>query len=121
MLPVLTAAQMREADRRTIEGGVPGATLMDQAGAAVARVVRERYATPRRIAVLCGKGNNGGDGFAAARHLRDRQPEVFLVGRRADVKGDAALHLERLDAAGVAVREIPDEAAWQAAREEVGH
>ena len=67
MLPVLTAAQMREADRRTIEGGVPGATLMDQAGAAVARVVRERYPAPRRIAVLCGKGNNGGDGFAAAR------------------------------------------------------
>lgn len=121
MLPVLTAAQMREADRRTIEGGVPGAVLMDQAGAAVARVVRERYPAPRRIAVLCGKGNNGGDGFVAARHLRDRQPEVFLVGRRADVTGDAAAHLERLDAAGIAVREVADDAAWRAAREEVGH
>jgi ADP-dependent NAD(P)H-hydrate dehydratase / NAD(P)H-hydrate epimerase len=121
MLPVLTAAQMREADRRTIEGGVPGATLMDQAGAAVARVVRERYPAPRRIAVLCGKGNNGGDGFAAARHLRDRQPEVFLIGRREDVAGDAAAHLGRLEAAGLAVREIPDDGAWQAAREEVGH
>jgi hydroxyethylthiazole kinase-like uncharacterized protein yjeF len=121
MLPVLTAAQMREADRRTIEGGVPGATLMDQAGAAVARVVRERYPAPRRIAVLCGKGNNGGDGFAAARHLRDRQPEVFLVGRREDVTGDAALHLERMEAAGIALLAVPDEAAWHDARAEVGH
>jgi hydroxyethylthiazole kinase-like uncharacterized protein yjeF len=121
MLPVLTAAQMREADRRTIAGGVPGATLMDQAGAAVARVVRERYPAPRRIAVLCGKGNNGGDGFAAARHLRDRQPEVFLVGRREDVTGDAALHLERMEAAGIAVLAVPDEAAWHDARAEVGH
>src|SRR5215204_1922492 len=105
MLPVLTAAQMREADRRTIDGGVPGGTLMDQAGAAVARVVRERYPAPRRIAVLCGKGNNGGDGFVAARYLRDRQPEVFLVGRREDVQGDAAAHLARLEATGIAVRE----------------
>jgi NAD(P)H-hydrate epimerase len=121
MLSVLTAAQMREADRRTIEGGVPGATLMDQAGAAVARVVRERYPAPRRIAVLCGKGNNGGDGFAAARHLRDRQPEVFLVGRREDVMGDAGLHLERMEAAGLALVEVPDEAAWREARAQVGH
>jgi ADP-dependent NAD(P)H-hydrate dehydratase / NAD(P)H-hydrate epimerase len=121
MLPVLTAAQMRDADRRTIDAGVPGATLMDQAGAAVARVVRERYPAPRRIAVLCGKGNNGGDGFAAARHLRDRQPEVFLLGRREDVRGDAAAHLARMEAAGIAVREVPDDAAWRAAREEVGH
>lgn len=121
MLPVLTAAQMREADRRTIAGGVPAATLMDQAGAAVARVVRERYPAPRRIAVLCGKGNNGGDGFAAARHLRDRQPEVFLVGRREDVRGDAAGHLARLESAGIAVHEVPDDSAWRAAREEVGH
>jgi ADP-dependent NAD(P)H-hydrate dehydratase / NAD(P)H-hydrate epimerase len=121
MLPVLTAAQMRDADRRTIEGGVPGATLMDQAGASVARVVRERYPAPRRIAVLCGKGNNGGDGFAAARHLRDRQPEVVLIGRRDDVKGDAALHLERMEAAGIALLEVPDESAWREARAEVGH
>ena len=95
---------------------------MENAGAAVARVVRERYPAPRRIAVLCGKGNNGGDGFVAARHLRDRQPEVFLLGRAGGRAGRRARCTWAARAtAGIAVREVPDEAAWRAAREEVGH
>jgi hydroxyethylthiazole kinase-like uncharacterized protein yjeF len=80
MLPVLTAAETREADRRTIEEvGLPGAVLMENAGAAVARVVRERYPQARRPMVLCGKGNNGGDGFVVARRLAAGGRRVMVV------------------------------------------
>jgi ADP-dependent NAD(P)H-hydrate dehydratase / NAD(P)H-hydrate epimerase len=115
MIPVLTAAEMREADRRAIEErGVPGLVLMENAGAAVAAALRERYPAARRVAVVCGKGNNGGDGFVAARHLLDLAPGVYLLARRQDVKGDAAAHLEKLQAEGGVVQEAPDEAAWEA-------
>jgi ADP-dependent NAD(P)H-hydrate dehydratase / NAD(P)H-hydrate epimerase len=118
--PVLTAEQMREADRRTIEdAGVPGATLMERAGAAVARAVRERFSHARRIAVLCGKGNNGGDGFVAARYLGERAPAVLLFARRDEVKGDAAGQLAQLEPAGIPVHEIVDAEAWARLREQV--
>ncbi|HEU5321233.1 MAG TPA: NAD(P)H-hydrate epimerase, partial [Methylomirabilota bacterium] len=110
---------MREADRRAIEeAGVPGFVLMENAGAAVAAAVRERFPEARRITVVCGKGNNGGDGFVAARHLLEQSPAVYLLARREDVKGDAAAHLRGLEAAGGSVQEVPDEAAWDAVREE---
>ncbi len=120
MQPVLTGAQMREADRRTIEeAGVPGADLMERAGASVARALRERFAQARRIAVLCGKGNNGGDGFVTARHLAEHRPAVLLFARRDEVRGDAAGHLSRLNAAGLAVHEVTDAGAWARVRDEV--
>src|SRR5471030_610388 len=101
MRPVLTAAQMRDADRRTIEEvGLPGAVLMENAGAAVARVLRERYPEARRPLVLCGRGNNGGDGFVIARHLLDLSPSVFLLGSRTDVRGEARLHMGALERSG---------------------
>src|SRR6185503_16469143 len=119
MIPVLTAAQMRAADRYAIEqAGVPGALLMERAGAAVAAALHERFPEARRISVLCGKGNNGGDGFVAARHLRHLAPLVFVLGRRADVKGDAAHHLGRFEGEGGAVHEVADESAWGAVRDE---
>jgi NAD(P)H-hydrate epimerase len=118
MIPVLTATQMREADRRTIEEiGLPGAVLMENAGAAVARAARERFPEARRVLILCGKGNNGGDGFVVARYLRDRHPEVLLIGSREETQGDARLHLGALERSGTAVIEVPDEAAWRAKRE----
>src|SRR5512141_311045 len=118
MRPVLTAAQMREADRRTIaEIGLPGAVLMENAGAAVAREVEARW--PRgRITVLCGKGNNGGDGLVAARRLRGRAPAVLLLGSAADVQGDARLHLDAFVRGGGALMEVPDAAAWEKRRAE---
>src|SRR5262245_49078469 len=117
MRPVLTAAQMREADRRTIEEiGLPAAVLMENAGAAVARAVRARYPAARRPLVLCGKGNNGGDGFVVARHLRDRAPSVFLFGARQDVRGDARAHLEAFERAGGPVLEVSETHGWEHVR-----
>jgi NAD(P)H-hydrate epimerase len=116
MLPVLTAAEMRDADRRTIEEiGLPGAVLMENAGAAVARVVEERFPAARRPFILCGKGNNGGDGFVIARRLLARRPLTVLLGARADVRGDALLHLGVLERSGGTVQEAPDAAAWASA------
>ncbi|HKA86973.1 MAG TPA: NAD(P)H-hydrate dehydratase [Haliangiales bacterium] len=92
---VLTTAEMRAADRKAIdELGIPAALLMEHAGRAVAEVVLAKAAPGARIAVVCGSGNNGGDGFACARWLREhgRDARVYLArGRPAG--GEAALHL----------------------------
>src|SRR5262249_5469726 len=90
---VLSVAQMSEADRRAIAAGIRGFTLMQSAGRAVALEVARRYA-PRPTLVLCGPGNNGGDGFVVALELqRAGWPvSVALLGERSSLKGDAALH-----------------------------
>lgn len=120
MRPVLTAAEMRSADRRTIEDiGIPGVILMENAGAAVAREIRDRFPGARRIVVLCGKGNNGGDGFVIARRLTDLDPRVFLLGARDEVKGDAAVHLAALERTGVRAALVRDADEWAQVRPEV--
>jgi len=90
MLELLTTAEMSEADRLTIVGGTPGMTLMERAGRAVAHATARMHL--ERIVVVAGPGNNGGDGFVAARHLAERGHKVSLcfVGDRAKLKGDAA-------------------------------
>jgi hydroxyethylthiazole kinase-like uncharacterized protein yjeF len=92
MLELLSNAEMAEADRLTIAAGTPGLELMQQAGAAVADTVMASCPSGARIAVVAGTGNNGGDGFVAARILRERnyRPRVLLVGDTARLKGDAA-------------------------------
>ncbi len=114
-MKILTAQEMRAADRRTAEEfGVPLTTLMENAGRAVAGFCLRQYPATERVMVLCGKGNNGGDGFVAARVLAEAGVgvEVLLLGRRDEVKGEAAGALERLsaEALGVRLREVVDEA-----------
>ncbi|MEQ1439584.1 NAD(P)H-hydrate dehydratase [Fontimonas sp. SYSU GA230001] len=85
------ADQVRELDRRAIAGGIPGYALMQRAAAACWRVLTERWGVPRRVVVVCGSGNNGGDGYEIARLARRARAEVelYCVGRPPD-RGDAA-------------------------------
>ncbi len=116
MIAVLSADEMREADRRAIEHfGVPSLTLMENAGEAVARVIRDRWGSPR-VSVLCGKGNNGGDGFVAARCLRELAPRVFLIGERSTLSADAAASAGRLEEQGVAIQNVTSTEMWSAVR-----
>lgn len=96
MLELLTGAEMSEADRLTIIGGTPGIALMEAAGRAVADAV-SKVRRGRPVTVVAGPGNNGGDGFVAARILAERRTpmRVLLVGGRGTLKGDAALAAAR--------------------------
>ncbi|MGB8261170.1 MAG: NAD(P)H-hydrate epimerase, partial [Terracidiphilus sp.] len=96
---VLTAAEMQACDRLTTERfGVPSIELMRAAAAAVAGFARERFPRARRVTVLCGCGNNGGDGMMAARLLSQAGLDVttLLLGAREGLKGDAAQALREL-------------------------
>ena len=88
---LLTIEEMIRADGAAIAAGVAGIELMENAGAAVARAIWARFA-PRPVLVLCGPGNNGGDGFVTARHLKERgwPTRVALLGARERLRGDAA-------------------------------
>ncbi len=124
-MKVVTAAAMRELDRRTIEEhGTPGALLMERAATGVAREVLSlvRGSKLSFPAVLCiaGRGNNGGDACAAARLLHERGVSVslWLAGRASDLQGDAAVHFRRMQAAGVVCRELPDAEQWRQVADE---
>ena len=98
-MKIVTAAEMREIDRVTTERHrVPSLTLMENAGQAVSQFVCDRYPKASRIVVICGKGNNGGDGFVAARHLHHagKVVEVLLLSESRILHGDAAEMFSRL-------------------------
>ena len=122
---VLTAEEMGAADRRTAEEfGVPLESLMESAGKAVAAFCLRQYGSESPAVVLCGKGNNGGDGFVAARVLAQAGwlVRVVLLGRMDEVKGDAAGALRRLrdEASDVVVDEVLDEAGLKDCAKFVG-
>lgn len=112
MKPVATTAQMRDCDRITIEEfGLPGVVLMESASRAVATKARELLggeAKGRRVTIICGKGNNGGDGLAVARHLRGWGAEVavFLAGRIDALQDDPQLNAQLLLKCGVTISEV---------------
>jgi len=117
-MKILTAEEMGAADRRTVEFGVPLQTLMESAGRAVAAFCMQQYGAVSPAVVLCGKGNNGGDGFVAARALAQagQTVRVVLLGRMDEVKGEAATALQRLrtEVSNVIVDEATDEAGLRA-------
>jgi ADP-dependent NAD(P)H-hydrate dehydratase / NAD(P)H-hydrate epimerase len=108
MIPLLTSDQMRALDRNAIETlGIPGVVLMENAARSVLEAMEERYrdVDGLAIAVLCGPGNNGGDGFALARHLhlRGAEVDVVLLTDVAKIKGDALINFKLLEPLGVNV------------------
>jgi NAD(P)H-hydrate epimerase len=95
---VVTAAQMREMDRLTIQKyGVPSLTLMERAGEGITKAILERFGRPAKkgVLVVAGKGNNGGDGFVVARLLKNKRIpcEVALLARKNELSPDAAHNL----------------------------
>jgi ADP-dependent NAD(P)H-hydrate dehydratase / NAD(P)H-hydrate epimerase len=103
---VLTAAQMREVDRQTIERGTPGLALMENAGQSVVAFIEEKFAPLGRhhAVIFCGKGNNGGDGLVVARELLLRGGlralDVVLVAAPEELSGDAAANYRKFEASG---------------------
>src|SRR5437899_3231837 len=105
-MKVLTAAQMRQVDEGTIAEGVPGIALMENAAHRVAEALDREFEplSGQKIVILCGKGNNGGDGLALARILKEQgveQVRVVLAAPVAEYQGDAAANLARLGEVGV--------------------
>lgn len=105
-MKVVNAEEIRRIDKRAIEEyGIPGLILMENAGLQVFLNILERYGPldQKKVAVIAGKGNNGGDGFVVARHLYNRniEVEVFLIGGSSDIKGDAKTNLDILKKIGI--------------------
>jgi len=115
---VFNSQQMQEADRRTIdEIGIPASVLMENAGRQVVSAMESAFESldTLRVGVVCGRGNNGGDGFVVARTLAEQGIEVtvVLVGRSEDVRGEARANLEALRTLGLDIIEVGDAAAWE--------
>jgi hydroxyethylthiazole kinase-like uncharacterized protein yjeF len=118
-MKVSTAGEMKSIDRRAIQGmGIPGLDLMERAGRAVARVTQEILGnvTGRTVRVLCGRGNNGGDGFVAARLLKERGADarVVLLAESDKLTGDAAVNHRRALDVGVPIQTVLDAAELRA-------
>jgi ADP-dependent NAD(P)H-hydrate dehydratase / NAD(P)H-hydrate epimerase len=119
-MKALTAAEMREVDRLTTERlGVPGLQLMEAAGKSVADVFllehgRSSTAPPGLVCVLCGKGNNGGDGFVVARYLKEEVDllTVYLLANPDELRGDAAKNYARWRDSGGEVAVLANETDW---------
>ena len=122
-MKALTAAEMREVDHLTTElFAIPSSQLMESAGRAAADAVWRRIAgrgvnDKTRVTVLCGKGNNGGDGFVVARHLKDQKlaTSVVLFAKKGDVRGDAEKNLKRWLEAGGEIEFVEGEPDWERA------
>jgi NAD(P)H-hydrate epimerase len=107
-MKIVSAAEMRAIDRATSERfGVPSLTLMENAGSAVTRFILSDYPQAQRISVICGKGNNGGDGFVVARQLAEsgRVVRVLLLCGPEELRGDAAAMFEKLAILPLVVRD----------------
>lgn len=123
-MKILTVDEMRAADRLTTERyAIPSLALMENAGSAIARFIAAHFSPleRRRVVVLCGKGNNGGDGFVVARKLRELggQPIVLLFADSSELTGDAADNFRRLRAASIEATVIADAIAWGQSRNSV--
>ncbi|OYD15827.1 NAD(P)H-hydrate epimerase, partial [candidate division WOR-3 bacterium JGI_Cruoil_03_44_89] len=114
--------EMRKIDKKTIEEmGIPGIVLMENAGKGTVDEMEKEFGSfvSKMIVVVCGKGNNGGDGFVIARWLIKKGADVcvFLIGKKDDVRGDAHINLNILSGMDIEVREIIDDGTLSPFRE----
>ena len=125
-MDLLTADEMREMDRQTIESfGLPGRVLMENAGRGATRVLMNWFPdiASQSVGVVAGRGNNGGDGFVIARYLFQHQVDVkvYLLSESNKLQGNAAENFHLLGELGVPVAEIPDEESFNRYRTEMAH
>jgi NAD(P)H-hydrate epimerase len=123
---LVTASEMQKMDQLTIESfGIPGRVLMENAGRGAAQILFEKFGglKNKKIGIVAGRGNNGGDGFVIARYLAQKgiKATVYLLSKRAAVKGDAAANLKLLDSLSIPVVEIPDKKAFSTHRTSMVH
>jgi len=114
-MKVVTAAQMRQIDKDTIEDiGIPGIVLMETAGSEIVRAIERHYPTAQRIGVFVGKGNNGGDGLVIARQLAHagREVNIFLVSPAESFTGEALTNLDIARNLGLQIEEILTDAVF---------
>jgi ADP-dependent NAD(P)H-hydrate dehydratase / NAD(P)H-hydrate epimerase len=130
-MKALTAAEMREVDRQTtVRFGIPGLQLMESAGQQVCEVVlrwlgvlrADEWRHELKISILCGKGNNGGDGLVVARHLKVAgiEPQVYFFGDAAKLTGDARENFQRWRSTGGALNVVDSENEWQKIKGTIG-
>src|SRR5260370_13679098 len=124
-MKALTAAEMHEVTRITTERcGIPSRQWMDNAGKSVLDFLRSAYGdvATSHAAVLCGKGNNGGDGFVVARLLQETglKPRVYLFAEAGTLRGDAAENFSRLKNSGAGMQGLDCIAPWETARGGLG-
>jgi NAD(P)H-hydrate epimerase len=123
---LVTANEMQQMDRRTIESfGLPGRLLMENAGRGATRFFFQQFSglENKRVGVIAGRGNNGGDGFVIARYLAQRgiAVQVFLLAASNRIKGDAAANLKLLKPLDIPLIEIPDENSFSAYQSVMTH
>jgi ADP-dependent NAD(P)H-hydrate dehydratase / NAD(P)H-hydrate epimerase len=124
-MKILTAAQMQDVDRVTTERyGVPSLTLMENAGRSVVEFLHQRFSPleAQEIVILCGRGNNGGDGMVVARVLRKLgvEPRVLLLADAEHLSGDADVNYRRLAQSGLPMT-VPNHASWQEVKGKLGN
>jgi len=123
-MKVLNSTQMKRIDKNAIEGlGIIGPILMENAGAEIAREIIKRFPRIEKnsVCIVCGKGNNGGDGFVVARHLFNKGccPYMVLLAEKKDLKGDAELNCGIIYKMGIPIAEITDKKKWEEIRDKV--
>jgi ADP-dependent NAD(P)H-hydrate dehydratase / NAD(P)H-hydrate epimerase len=110
-MKILTSEQMRNIDRRTTDSfGIPSIVLMENAALAVIDAIQAHYPSIDRAAIFCGTGQNGGDGFAVARHLENRGvvPAIFIVGDRSKLTGDAQTNFLTCQRLAIPIYDVTD-------------
>ncbi len=123
-MKVLNSSQMKEIDKKAIENlGIIGPILMENAGAGISREIRKRISniSKKSVCIVCGKGNNGGDGFVVARHLFNKGscPNIILLAKKKDLTGDADLNGRIADKMGIPIFEVPSKEEWEKNRDKV--
>jgi len=117
-IKIMNSAEMKRVDQRTIQQvGIPGVVLMENAGLQMVKAIEEMWqqTSPMKIAIFCGKGNNGGDGYVVARHLYNRghKPLIILLASQDEISGDAKINLNIAVNMGIELLEVRTHQLWK--------